>query len=165
MAIRDILLLGNPLLYQPSLEVQPKELEQLQPIFTDLRDTLFDFVKRSGFGRGIAAPQIGCLQRILFIYINRKEYLMINPVLDKKSRKTFELWDDCFSFPNLLVKVKRHCSCRLRYFDRQWHSQTMMIENDFSELLQHETDHLNGILAVNRALDKKSFKYIQNNLL
>ena len=63
------------------------------------------------------------------------------------------------SFPELLVKVLRHKSCRLVYRDLNWEKIVIDIENDISELLQHEYDHLDGILAIERAIDKKSFSF------
>ena len=63
------------------------------------------------------------------------------------------------SFPNLLVKVKRHCSLTINYLDENWQPQTWQIEGSLSELLQHEYDHLNGILCTMRAVDDKAFKW------
>ncbi len=67
------------------------------------------------------------------------------------------VWDDCMSFPGLLVKVKRHQICTIEYFDKAGRKQQMRLEGDLSELLQHEYDHLDGILAVSRAIDPHSF--------
>jgi len=67
-----------------------------------------------------------------------------------------EVWDDCMSFPELLVKVKRNKRCKIHYKDLDWKNN--VLEGDLSELLQHEYDHLDGILAVQRAIDNKSFK-------
>ena len=61
------------------------------------------------------------------------------------------------SFPELLVKVHRHHRCRITYRAENWEAQSMIPEGDLSELLQHEVDHLDGILAVQRAIDDKSF--------
>ena len=69
----------------------------------------------------------------------------------------FELWDDCMSFPDLVVRVRRHRSCRICYRDLDWIEREWQLEGDLSELLQHETDHLDGILAVSRAIDGASF--------
>jgi peptide deformylase len=69
----------------------------------------------------------------------------------------YELWDDCMSFPELLVKVKRHKACRLSFYDQSWHKQEWDLTGDLSELLQHEYDHLDGILATMRAIDGRSF--------
>ncbi|MBN1685914.1 MAG: peptide deformylase, partial [Spirochaetales bacterium] len=74
-----------------------------------------------------------------------------------KSREMMEVWDDCMCFPDLLVKVMRHRSCRLRYRNQDWEEESVLLEGDLSELLQHEYDHLEGILAVSRAVDAKSF--------
>ena len=61
------------------------------------------------------------------------------------------------SFPELLVKVHRHQRCRITYSDENWKEQSMILEGDLAELLQHEVDHLDGILAVQRAINEKSF--------
>ena len=68
----------------------------------------------------------------------------------------FAVWDDCLCFPDLLVKVRRHRSCRIRYRDPHGHERERFLEDDLSELLQHEYDHLDGILAVSRAIDGRS---------
>ena len=65
------------------------------------------------------------------------------------------LWDDCFSFPDLLVKVRRNLSIEVRYQDMQGEKHTLKAGQGLSELLQHEIDHLDGILAIDRAIDSK----------
>jgi len=110
-----------------------------------------------GFGRGIAAPQIGLMKRIVCLNLD-KTYTLFNPSLTAMSEDVFELWDDCMSFPKLLVKVLRHQSCTLTFRDENWQEQIWDLDGDLSELLQHEVDHLDGILATMRAIDDKSFK-------
>jgi peptide deformylase len=66
------------------------------------------------------------------------------------------LWDDCFSFPNLMVRLERSERVRVRYEDAQGERQTLQASGSFSELLQHEIDHLAGVLAVDRAIDRNS---------
>ncbi len=73
------------------------------------------------------------------------------------SKEKMELWDDCMSFPDLLVFVRRRCSFTMTYLDDQWREQTLTVEGALSELLQHEIDHLDGVLAISRAIDSKSF--------
>jgi peptide deformylase len=68
-----------------------------------------------------------------------------------------ELWDDCMSFPELLVRVKRHIFFTMDYRDETWREHHMRIDGVFSELLQHEIDHLEGVLAVSKAIDGASF--------
>jgi len=157
MAVRQVLLLGNPELYRVSEPVLPEELDALGPIVTDLHDTLLDFRSRHGAGRAIAAPQIGVMKRLLYMSIDDRSTVFINPELDEMSDKMIEVWDDCLCFPDLLVKVKRHRSCRIHFRDMEWKEQSLVLLDDLSELLQHEYDHLNGVLAVSRAIDAQSF--------
>ena len=156
MAVHEILLLGNPSLYEVCLPMAPEELAGLTGIVEDLRDTLMDFRTRSGRGRAIAAPQIGVAKRLVYMNID-EPVVFVNPVIDVKSAKTFELWDDCMSFPDLLVKVRRHCSCRVICRDLGWNERSLILSDSLAELLQHECDHLNGILAVARAVDSCAF--------
>lgn len=156
MAVREILLLGNPKLFEMCEPVQETEIEQIRPIIQDLHDTLMAFRQKYNAGRAIAAPQIGALKRLVYMHIG-EPVVFINPVLDLKSPEMMELWDDCMSFPDLLVKVHRHQRCRITYRDENWRERHMALEEDLSELLQHEVDHLDGILAVQRAIDHKSF--------
>ncbi len=156
MAINKILLLGNPELYRVSEEIKEIELNVIKPVVTDLHDSMMNFRKKYGFGRAIAAPQIGFFKRLIYLHID-KPVVIINPVLADFSDITFEVWDDCMSFPDLLVKVRRHKSCKITFKDLEWNDQQMVISDDLSELIQHEYDHLDGILAVQRAIDKFSF--------
>ena len=170
MPVREILLLGHPKLYEACLAVRKEEISSLAPVIEDMHDTLMDFRSRYKAGRAMAAPQIGVMKRLVYMHIDRP-VVFINPVIDLKSPEMFELWDDCMSFPDLLVKVKRHSNCRIRYKNTDWQHQEMMLNNALSELLQHEVDHLDGILAVSRAIDATSFmlrsqkKYINEEIL
>ena len=156
MAARDILLLGNPKLFEICESVQETQLAQIKPIIQDLHDTLMAFREKYNAGRAIAAPQIGAMKQVVYMHID-KPVAFINPLLDLKSTEMMELWDDCMSFPELLVKVHRHQRCRITYQDENWEEQTIALEGNLSELLQHEVDHLDGILAVQRAIDDRSF--------
>lgn len=156
MAVREILLLGNPKLFEICEPVQEVQLEQIKPIIQDLHDTLMAFRAKYNAGRAIAAPQIGAMKRVVYMHIE-EPVVFINPVLDLKSAEMMELWDNCMSFPDLLVKVHRHQRCRITYRNENWEEQSMALAGDLSELLQHEVDHLNGILAVQRVIDDKSF--------
>ncbi len=156
MAVRDILLLGNPALHKVCEPVGRDELLHVGSVVTDLHDTLLDFRNRQGAGRAVAAPQIGVSKRLVYMFIHAP-VVFLNPVIERKSRETIFVWDDCMSFPDLLVRVPRHKTCRIRYRDPAWTEQVMDLEDDLSELLQHETDHLDGILAVSRAVDGQSF--------
>lgn len=155
---RNILLLGDPTLYETSCEVAYEQLPLIEGWVEDLRDTLLAFRKRYHAGRAIAAPQIGITQRLIYRNLDGVETVFINPRLLFDDDDMFELWDDCMSFPNLLVRVMRHVRCTITYRDGNWVEHTEKLEGDMSELLQHEYDHLDGILATMRAVDDKSFK-------
>ncbi len=156
MAVREILLLGNPDLYRVCEPVVPDDLPAMKSVVEDLHDTLLDFRAAYGAGRAIAAPQIGVFKRLIYMFIDQPT-VFINPSLDQLSVEMFDVWDDCMSFPTLLVKVKRHKRGRIMFRDMDWQERELALEDDLSELLQHEYDHLDGILAVSRAIDAQSF--------
>jgi len=156
--INDLLLLGNPLLYQVSEPILESELKQVPIWVADLDNVMKEIRQRYNFGRGIAAPQLGIMKRLIYINID-KPMVIINPVLSDLSSEMFELWDDCMCFPNLLVKLKRHKSLTLSFRDEHWKQQVLNLENDLSELVQHEYDHLDGILCTMRAIAEKSFTW------
>lgn len=157
MSVKDILILGNPKLYDASCEIKREELPYIRQVVDDLHDTLMDFRKRNGLGRAIAAPQIDVFKRL--IYMNTgSPVAFINPRMEFLSDEKFELWDDCMSFPGLFVRVLRYRRCRMYYKDLNWTDCVMDLSDDLSELLQHEYDHLDGILAVQRAVDDRSLR-------
>ncbi len=156
MAVREILLLGNPKLYEISEPLKQEELQSIKPIIEDLHDTMMDFRKKYQAGRAIAAPQIGVKKRLLYMHID-KPVVFINPTLEPITNEKMEVWDDCMCFPDLLVKVLRYKRCRITYRDMDWQERVVEFEDDLAELLQHEYDHLDGILAVSRAIDEQSF--------
>lgn len=158
--LHKILKLGNPKLHEQSIGLTKEELPIILSKANEMHRLILEFRKRYGKGRAIAAPQIGYMKRLIALYIERP-LILINPVLYDHSTEMIELWDDCMSFPNLLVKVRRHKRCRIRFLDENWEEQAWDLEDDYSELLQHENDHLDGILATQRAIDDKSFALAQ----
>jgi peptide deformylase len=125
-----------------------------------LQATLAAFRARAGFGRAIAAPQIGFLARIVAMDLGDRAYpdggrgplLLVDPEVTWRSDETFTLWDDCMSFPWLLVRVRRHASLSVAFRDgdgarHRWER----VDRALAELLQHELDHLDGVLALDRA--------------
>jgi peptide deformylase len=158
MKLEKLLLLGDPRLYEQATLVEEEEVAAMKSVVTDLHDILMEFRAKYQAGRAIAAPQIGVMKRLIYMHIDRP-VVFINPVITEESPEMMELWDDCMCFPNLLVRVMRHYRCRITFCDLQWQKQTMLLENDLSELLQHEYDHLNGILAIQRAIHPTAFKW------
>jgi len=105
-----------------------------------------------GFGRAIAAPQIGLLRRIIVVDLGAGPFAVINPEITWRSDEMFEVWDDCFSVPDRLVRVRRHRSISLAFRDRGFRRrQWPRLPAELSELLQHEIDHLDGVLTLDRA--------------
>lgn len=154
----EILKLGNPLLYQKCEPVLKSELHLIGEWVSHLSSAMSQIRKKYKFGRGIAAPQLGIMKRLIYIDLGEPR-IIINPILSDLSIEMFELWDDCMSFPNLFVKVKRHQSLTISYRNENWEQQEWEVSGSESELVQHEYDHLEGILCTMRAIDKKSFKW------
>lgn len=158
MNLDDMLKLGDLRLYDVSEQINRVELLQVRVWAIGLDQIILQFREQYGCGRAVAAPQMGIMKRLVCMHID-EPVVMINPVLSNLSDEMFELWDDCMCFPNLLVRVQRHSSCTLRFRDLHWQEQTMYLSNGLSELLQHEVDHLDGILATQRAIDDRSFRW------
>ena len=149
----DVLLLGDPRLRVRSAEVEDFDLRA----FRALAETLEAFRRQHGFGRAISAPQIGIPQRFIAVNLGRGTFFVVNPVVTWRSEETFTMWDDCMSFPDLLVRVARAKSLSLEYVDERGEAKVWPeLDAAASELLQHEIDHLDGVLAVDRALDSAS---------
>ena len=160
--IKDILILGNPQLYVTCTEYRKENIKEIESVVADLHDTMMEYKRIHGAGRAIAAPQIGVQKRLLYMYIDRP-VIFINPVLSFPSDEKMTVMDDCMSFPGLLVKVQRYKECIIEYYDLDWKKQKVRLTGDFAELIQHEYDHLDGILSTMRAMDGKSFFYGDNN--
>ena len=158
MSIRPVLLLGDPLLRAPCARVRRYDTPDLAALIADLADTLGECRRRLGFGRGLAAPQIGDSRRVIYIDVDAPMAL-VNPEIVRSSRQMMTLWDDCFSFPDLSVKLKRHLSVDVRYRDAAGKEHSLKARGALSELLQHEIDHVNGILALDRAVDSRHIVY------
>ena len=158
---REILLLGDPGLYEVSEPVAFEELEAMRSVADDLRDTLYAFRRKYGVGRAIAAPQIGVKKRMIYMETGEIRTALVNPRLTFPDAEKMALLDDCMSFPNLLVRVERYRRCRVDFMDLNWTEQSFEFEGDLSELIQHEYDHLDGILATMRAVDEHAFSIRQ----
>lgn len=155
----DILLLGDARLYEVCEPLQPEDQELIDTMVADLHNTLMEFRAKYRAGRAIAAPQLGYMKRLIYLNIHDQPTVFINPELVYKSEAMIELWDDCMSLPNLLVRLRRHQQIRVHFYDRNWQVQEWDLSDDLSELLQHEYDHLDGILCTMRAIDDKSYRW------
>lgn len=156
--LADLLLLGDARLYEKCDPVTDADLPLLPQIAADLRQVMDEVRARYHFGRGIAAPQLGYMKRVIYLDADRPR-LLVNPEFTGRSAEMFELWDDCMCFPHLLVRVRRHRRITVEYTDENLKKQSWTVEDALSELVQHEYDHLEGVLCTMRAVDGKGFRW------
>ncbi|WP_104698054.1 MULTISPECIES: peptide deformylase [unclassified Helicobacter] len=161
MAILKVISYPDPILKQKSREVTHFD-ENLHRLLDDMFETM-----RSRDGVGLAAIQVGVLQRILVINLPREDNQqydedlleIINPVILKQEGEI--LWNEgCLSVPNFYEEVKRYNSLTLGYQDRFGNEKVLQAEGFLAVALQHEIDHLNGILFIDRLsiLKRKKFQ-------
>ena len=159
MTLKPILQLGNPILRQKSLAVSDPSAREIAALIQDLADTLAHWRSTTGYGRAIAAPQLGVLERVIFLQLpGEKPWPFINPEIIERSKEKIVVWDACLSFLSIFMQVERNREITVRYqsLDGAPHEFRAGDDRSLSELLQHEIDHLDGILAVDRIVDTKS---------
>jgi peptide deformylase len=157
MAIREVLQLGNPTLRATAMHVDDPGSAEVAAVLADLRDTLAHWRATTGYGRGIAAPQIGILQRFVFMNVDTASpWPLLNPAITARSPETMVVWDACLSFLDIFCQVTRHCWIAVRYQDTAGAWRELRADGDLAELLQHEIDHLDGILALDRMTDVRT---------
>ncbi len=159
MPVRPILQLGNPLLRQRAVAVEDTAAPEIRDLVRDMADTLGHWRSTTGYGRGIAAPQLGVLERVIFVKLPDGEpWPLVNPEIIERSDERIVVWDACLSFLSIFMQVERHRTITVRY--RNLSGETLQFdagdERNLSELLQHEIDHLDGILAVDRVVNVKT---------
>ncbi len=159
MPVQTILELGNSYLWEQCSPVEEVSSASVSSLIHDLRDTMEAFREEHGFGRAIAAPQIGVLQRVIYVDTGPGEFrgAMINPQIMSESGERLELWDGCFCFPKIMARVSRAQQVRVEYLDETGELQALEAAGELAALLQHEVDHLNGVLAIERAVSPKSY--------
>lgn len=170
MTIRDIALMGNPILAQRAAEVEEPTSPDTRALVADMMDTM----ERAG-GIGLAAPQIGVSKRIIIFYPppdipERPESLegipirvLINPVvefLDDETDRT-EDWEACLSVPGLKGMVPRHRRIRYQGVGLEGEAIDVTASEFHARVVQHEFDHLNGVLYPARLTDLGKLSYIQ----
>jgi peptide deformylase len=159
MAIQTVLQLGDPKLREVAVRVADPRAPGIAALVKDLADTLAHWRASTGYGRGIAAPQIGVAQRVIFLQLPGAEpWPLVNPQITERSAEKIVVWDACLSFLAIFMQVERHREIKVRYQDLQgdWQEIQAGAEKYLGELLQHEIDHLDGILAVDRIMDMRT---------
>lgn len=159
MPVRPLLQLGDPLLRQKALAVEDPTSPEIRDLVQDLAETLAHWRSNTGYGRGIAAPQLGVLQRVIFLKLPGVEpWPLVNPEVVEYSAEKIVVWDACLSFLSIFMQVERRHQITVRY--QNLAGETLEFEagddRNLSELLQHEIDHLDGILAIDRVTDMKT---------
>ena len=159
MAVRTVRQLGDPVLREKCREVQDASAQEIRALVEDLQDTLAFWRKTTGYGRGIAAPQIGVLQRVIFLRLPGEDpWPLVNPKIIERSADRIVVWDACLSFLPIFMQVERNREITVQYQDlqRKTHDVRAGELRDLSELLQHEIDHLDGVLCIDRVTDLKT---------
>jgi peptide deformylase len=162
--IRDVLRMGDPRLWQPSSRVERFGTESLDALLADLRDTM-----AAHDGAGLAAPQIGVpLQVVIFGVEHNPRYPdaepvpyteLVNPVLAPLSDEMEEGWEGCLSVPGLRGVVPRYARLRYEGFDPGGRPIRRDVTGFHARVVQHECDHLAGILYPMRMRDFTRFGY------
>jgi peptide deformylase len=164
VSVREVVQIGDPVLREPSREVTPDEIgsPEIQGLIDDLIDT-----KRATNGAGIAANQVGEAVRVAIVEVEegnpRYPYkppvpltVMINPVLEPLGEELVGINEGCLSIPDLRGSLERHLAVRVRYLDRDGAEHEEVRRGLAAGTFQHEVDHLNGTLFVDRA-DPRTF--------
>jgi peptide deformylase len=151
MAVMKVLTDGVPVLRQRAAEVDPKEIATpaFQQLIADLVETMY-----SSRGVGIAAPQVGVGQRVFIAESSQGPMALINPVLSDFSRKLLKGEEGCLSVPGQFDQVLRHQSVQVKALAPNGQVVTFKAEKFFARILQHEYDHLNGILFIDRVKEQ-----------
>ena len=163
MAIKKIILIGDPLLRKKCAKVNNFSSLEVRNIKSGLKSTLHHLQKIHKRGGGLAAPQIGYLKKVLYINAKGKSFFLINPKITYASKKMFNVWDFCFSGnAAFTAQIKRHWKIRVEYDDEKGQKLEEDFEGYFSELLQHEIDHLEGQLFIDLIKEPSKIKMIDH---
>jgi len=175
MAVLDIVRLGHPALRTPAREVPSEEIGS--PALERLIDDLVETMRAAGSG-GLSAPQVGAGSQV-FVYEVAPSAsppgtpplssappdeavpltVVVNPMLQPQPGRPVHDWEGCTSVPDLLGLVPRHPEVRLRGLDREGAPIDRLVSGLESRIVQHEHDHLNGIVFLDRMRDLKSLAY------
>ena len=161
MAILKIAKIGHPILLKKTNNIKDLGSEKIKQIVYDMSETMMD-----ADGIGLAAPQVHINQR-LFIFrnpdIDSKDKIeitaLINPKIEKISEETEDAWEGCLSIPGMLGLVRRFSKIKYTGFDLNGNKIINNAEGLHARVVQHEFDHLNGILYTTRLTHKDAFGY------
>jgi len=165
VSIRTILKMGDPRLLEVSRPVEPIDSLALAPLLNDMWDTM-----KAANGAGLAAPQIGVMRRVvIFGYQTNPRYpdappvpetVLINPLITPLSKAIENDWEGCLSVPGMRGIVPRFERIRYQGFDQYGQPIDREVSGFHARVVQHECDHLDGILYPLRIEDMRNFGYL-----
>ena len=167
MAILKVARLGHPVLRQKALEVPAAEIRSvgIQRLIDDMVETMREYD-----GAGLAANQVHTLLQIAVIEVDANPRypeaaaipltVVINPVVTPLGEEREDGWEGCLSVPDMRGVVSRHTAVRLECWDRAGNRMDVVAKDFFARVIQHETDHLNGIVYVDRMSDLRTLSHI-----
>jgi len=164
MAIRPVLRMGDPLLLQSAAVVEAFDTSELHALINDMQDTM-----QHMNGAGIAAPQIGVSQRVVIFGVGHNPRypdaeqvpytVLVNPVLTFVGDEMEDGWEGCLSVPGMRGIVPRYQRLHYKGFDQYGHVIDRLVSGFHARVVQHECDHLDGILYPMRIQDLRQFGY------
>ena len=161
--------IGHPILRQPTRMLTREELlsEEIQSFLDDLVETM-----REASGAGLAANQVYQSLRICAVEVrNNSRYpyrpnipltILVNPIFTPASDETFINYEGCLSVPNLRGQVRRHCEVHVEALDREGNSISTVVKGMTAATYQHEVDHLDGRIFLDRVEDPNSVVTLEN---
>lgn len=144
--ILPILIYPDDILRKKSEKIKDPKSQEIRELVLDMLQTMED----NGNALGLAAPQVGASVRLCIIKLDRKTHILINPKIVSKSWKKEISEEGCLSFPGKFIPVKRHRKVTVKTLDKNGEKITIKAEGIFARALQHEIDHLDGILFIDR---------------
>ena len=162
MSILKIAKIGHPILLKKTKEIKKIGSDSIKKIVFDMSETMPDTK-----GIGLAAPQVHINKRILifrnpdFVEENIKIEItaLINPTIEKITEETNDAWEGCLSIPGMLGLVRRYSKIKYSGYDLEGIIITKEVEDLHARIVQHEFDHLNGILYIHRLAHKDAFGF------
>jgi len=166
MAVKAVLRMGDPRLLEVSRSVERFDTAELRELLIDMQDTMHALN-----GAGLAAPQIGVpLRVVIFGMQSNPRYpdaepvpftVLVNPVLETLGDDLEEGWEGCLSVPGMRGLVPRYKRLRYRGFDASGHAIDRTVDDFHARVVQHECDHLDGVLFPMRVRDLRDFGFTE----
>lgn len=144
--ILPILTYPNEVLRQKAKKIKTSEVKETKELIFDMLETM----EKSGNALGLAAPQVGSSVRLCIIKLDGKTYILINPKITSKSWKKEILEEGCLSFPGKFIQIKRHKKVTVKALGKNGEKVVIKADGMLSRALQHEIDHLDGVLFIDR---------------